>query len=101
MAMRRRTRHSPRPPEISPTIYRWLLRLLVPLRGQSQFISQDGFSNDGLAHIVGLQEWIDPELCDFDPKQVRATLRQLYESVEREKQDVSTPTFLSKNLDRL
>ncbi len=100
MAMRRRSRHSQMSFDIPPIVHRWLLRLLVPLGGHRQFITQHGFNNDTLAERLGLGEWIDPEQCEFDPKLVRSALRKLHQSCEQGL-DVATPNYLSSNLDRL
>lgn len=101
MAMRRRSRYSHMPLDMPPIVHRWLLRLLVPLGGHRDFVNQHGFSNDTLAEMLGLSEWIDPAPRDFEPKTVRAELRKLYQAGERKLRNSPTPVCLSSNVARL
>ena len=59
MILRRRTsRYSRTPIDMPPIVRLWMLRLLVPLGGHREFILRTGFSNDTLAEVLGLEEWI-------------------------------------------
>ncbi len=101
MAMRRRSRCSKMLLEIAPIVHLWLLRLLVPLGGHREFISPHGFNSDILAEALGLGEWIDPAPRDFEPKTVRAELRKLHKEGERKFRNITTPSCLSSNVERL
>lgn len=101
MAIRRRSRYSHMPLDMPPIVHLWLLRLLVPLGGHRDFIHQHGFSNDTLAEMLGLSEWIDPAPRDFEPKTVRAELRKLYQDGERKLRSAPTPACLCGNIARL
>jgi transitional endoplasmic reticulum ATPase len=101
MIIRRKPRSSRIPAEIAPIIHLWLLRLLVPLGGHREFVTQRGFNNDALAEAIGLGEWIDPENFDFDPKAVRALLRKDSEDVERRLSGALAPADLRRNVEQL
>ena len=101
MAIRRRSRYSNIPLQLAPIVHLWLLRLLVPLGGHREFVSQHGFNNDVLAEVLGLGEWIDPEQGDFDPSKVRTELRTLHKVGERTLGNVVPPPCLQGNVARL
>ena len=69
-----RTRNADHAIHIDPIIRLWLLRILVPLGGQREFVHNHGFSDDTVAEAIGLGHWIDPSPNDFDPKAVRTEL---------------------------
>lgn len=81
---RRRSRYTANAVNPDPIILLWLLRILVPLGGQSEFVCAHGFSNDTLAKVIGLGHWVDPPPNDFDPKAVRSELRLLYRKAEQQ-----------------
>lgn len=110
----------------TPAVFRlWLLRLLVPLGGQREFIQPHGFNSDAIAIVIGLGHWIDTEIDlwpdtpdqqdrigvrdedgerlpgSYDPKRVRAELRRLHRDAEGAKQGLRLPRALRTNLDRL
>ncbi|MFT3760016.1 AAA family ATPase [Thauera sp.] len=101
--MRKRSRHSAAfgKQPLSPLVQLWLLRLLAPLGGQHDFITEHGFSDDALAEAVGLGGWIDLERKDFDVKAIRAELRRAWQRAERELADGKAPVFLGANVERL
>ena len=101
MAIRRRSRYSKLPLDIAPIVHLWLLRLLVPLGGQREFISQHGFNNDTLAELIGLGEWIDPAPQDFDSRKVRTELRKIHQAGELKLCDAEAPACLQGNVERL
>ena len=101
MAMRPRTSRSKMPLEISPIVYLWILRLLIPLGGHREFISKHGFNNDSIAEILNLGDWISCELDDFNPKPVMTELRKLYRDGDRKLRNASVPSCLRKNVERL
>ena len=78
----------------------WMLRLLVPLNGQREFVQSYGFQDDSIAALLGLGRWIEPS-CAFDPRAARADLRNCHEKAEREICDSSAPRCLRRNVARL
>lgn len=102
MISRRRTsRYSRTPIDVPPIVRLWMLRLLVPLGAHREFILHTAFSNDTLAEVLGLEEWIDPESEDFNPKRVRIKLRKLHEAAERQCRDTRVSDYLDANIARL
>ncbi len=99
MSMRRK-RHK-KATEFAPIMRLWLLRLLVPIGAQRQFISHMGFNDDTTAELLGLQEWVGVEAREFDIKLVRVALRKLHESAELELQNASLPECLQANIARI
>lgn len=89
------------PLELPSIVRLWLLRLLVPLGGHREFIGTHGFQNDSVAEVVGLGEWIEPTLGDFNLKAVRAKLRQLHVAGEGKSGIATVPQFLGNNIVRL
>ena len=68
---RRRTKHMD---DVSPIIQLWLLRILVPLGGQQQFVNFHWFDSNRLARAVGLDAWIDDGDGTIIPRLVLADL---------------------------
>lgn len=101
MAIRRRLKKTSQPINIPSIVHLWILRILVPLGCYRDFINANGFSNDSLAELLGLGEWIDPETKDFNPKLIRNQLRRLHQEAELKLPDVASPTCLKENLERL
>jgi ATP-dependent 26S proteasome regulatory subunit len=73
--------------------------MLVPLGAHRELVMSRQFSNDQLAHALGLSEWVDPEDREFDPAAVRARLRELHRQAER--RVASPPQVLRENVARL
>ena len=101
MARRNRSFFSPLLPETPAIVRLWMLRLLVPLGGHRSFISAHGFSNDSLAELLGLGDWIDTENSEFSPSKVRAELRRLHQEGERALKGAAMPACLRANVARL
>lgn len=102
MAIRRhRPRPASMPEDMSPIIHLWLLRLLMPLRGHKDFINAYDFSNDALAEMLGLGDWVGLDPGDFDPSAVRTQLRKLHAAGERSMRHTATPACLRGNVARL
>ncbi|MDP2283933.1 MAG: AAA family ATPase, partial [Pseudohongiella sp.] len=97
----RRSHKNQKSSDVAELVQLWLLRLLVPLGGHRDFITQDGFCNDALATAVGLEKWIAPAPLDFDPKAVRAELRKLHEAGEKKLRNATSPACLKRNVARL
>jgi ATP-dependent 26S proteasome regulatory subunit len=87
------------PTTIVPIVQLWILRILVPLGGHRELVRPRGFSEDGVARVLGLDEWIDPEDFDFDATIVRTRLRELHRQAERAAP--ALPAILNANLGRL
>ena len=102
MVSRRHRSHSfAMPDDLQPIIHLWLLRLLVPLRGHKDFINANDFSNDALAEMLGLGDWVCLNPGNFDANAARAQLRQLYAAGERSLRHVATSPCLYGNVARL
>lgn len=87
--------------DIPDLVRLWILRLLVPLQAQQRLIQGHCFSDDNLARALGLGHWIDPPDGEFDPKQVRLELRNLYRDAEKRQAAASPPPGLARNAARL
>jgi len=117
---RRRTHHVKT--EIAPIIRLWMLRILVPLHGDRNFLNSHGFREDSVAEAIDLGHWVNPskshapkflrrlqkpadensdELPSFDAKSVRYELKQLHLRAERLWATASTPDALRNNVNRL
>ena len=79
----------------------WLLRILVPLGGQREFMNSHGFNNDSLAEMIGLGHWIDSSSRDFDLKAVQSELRLLYPKAEKQWAKAPLPSCLRQNVGQL
>ncbi|HET7308170.1 MAG TPA: ATP-binding protein [Gammaproteobacteria bacterium] len=75
--------------------------MLVPLGGHQRLISSHSFCNDAIAEAIGLVEWIDPTLHEFDPSVVRKALREAHRSAERNWKGAVVPQELAANVARL
>jgi transitional endoplasmic reticulum ATPase len=101
MVRHRRSSHHRSIHDIPDLVRLWLLRLLVPLNAQQEFIRDHGFANDIAAEAIGLGEWVFASSREFDPRQARAALRKLYEDAERQLAHSRAPADLTQNLTRL
>ena len=61
--------------QVGPLIQLWLLRLLVPLGAQKEYITRHGFCSDTLSEAIGLNAHIDLE-ADIDPGKARQAVRK-------------------------
>ena len=87
MSTRRRAKKAT---EFTLIIRLWLLRLLVPIGAQRQFVSHLGFNDDQTAELLGLQEWVGTNPREFDLKLVRAALRKPIQTKARRSERAST-----------
>jgi transitional endoplasmic reticulum ATPase len=78
----------------------WLLRLLVPLGGQRDFILSYRF-NDALADAIGFEhvDSLEDEACDR--QRVSKELRRLHADAESRRADGCVPPALAANRNRL
>ena len=80
----------------------WMLRILVPLQGHRKFIDKDRLYDDDIARALGLDDWVDMDEEDFDPKTVLRLLREQHEAAEQEQAEQDEDDSpLRRNLDRL
>lgn len=84
-----------------PLIQLWLVRLLIGLGTHREFITDNGFSNDGMAQAIGLGNWVDCTRQEFDRKKVLTELRKVHRAFEVRFKDTVAPTILRDNVDRL
>lgn len=98
---RRRSRCTANAVGPDPIILLWLLRILVPLGGQREFVRSHGFNNDTLAEVIGLGHWIDPSPNDFDLKAVQSELRMLHQKAEKQWEKAPLPACLRNNVGQL
>ena len=101
MARSRRTTASPISVEISPIIQLWLVRLLIDLGAHKDFVNDHGFSNDGLAHAIGLGDWVECTRMEFDRKKVMLELRRVHREIQAKFKDAQAPAILRENVKRL
>lgn len=80
----------------------WILRILVPLQGHRKFIEKDCLHDDDIARALGLDDWVDVDEEDFDPKAVLRILRKQHQAAEAQQADqAGDDSPLQRNLDRL
>ncbi len=101
MARSRRLVASPCVVETSPIIKLWIARILINLGGHRDLMSDHGISCDNVAQAVGLGEWIDCTIKDFDRKQVLTDLRRNQAQIEREAKNARVSNVLGDNVSRL
>ena len=88
-------------PETPAIVRLWMLRMLMPLGGHRNFVHSHGFSNDSVAEVLGLGDWVNSESRDFDQPKVRAELRRLHLAGERRFAKIPLPPCLQANVERL
>lgn len=98
---RRRSHYAANAVAPDPSILLWLLRILVPLGAQREFLRADGFNNDTLAEIIGLGHWIDPSADEFDLKAAQSELRLLHRKAEKQWAKATPPACLRHNIGQL
>lgn len=99
--VKRRSRYTANAVHPDPIIVLWLLRILVPLGGNREFVRSHGFNNDTLAEVIGLGYWIDPPANDFDLKAVQSELRLLHQKAEKQWAKAALPACLRSNVRQL
>ncbi|HBN14328.1 MAG TPA: AAA family ATPase [Pseudohongiella sp.] len=81
-------------------VKRWILRIMVPLKGYRQLLTFHGFSDDALAEAIGLGEWLDPAIMDLDAEKILSELKALAHSEEKGKAP-ALPSSLQRNINKL
>jgi len=79
----------------------WMLRILVPLAGHKVFVLRNGFSEDTVARLLGVGDWLDNDELDFDNAAVRSQLRELHVAAEASATRLAPPPGLRANMARL
>lgn len=79
----------------------WLLRLLVPLGEQREFIENSWYRCDRTAMALGLVPETGQELGRFDEAQAKSRLAQLHKLAEETAAQCQLPELLRGNIQRL
>lgn len=101
--------------DLDPLVRLWMLRLLVLLGGQREFLGTHGFRNDAVAVALGLGHWVDEAEFDlpdylkggegssseFEVKRVKRALRQMHQQAEDSKPQTVASEFMRRNMHRL
>lgn len=89
------------PKEIDSIIQLWMLRILVPLSGHKVFVMRNGFSEDRVARLLGMGDWLDNNDLDFDSAAVCTELREMHVAAEARASTLVPPPELRANMERL
>jgi hypothetical protein len=87
--------------QLIPIVRLWLLRILVPLGAQREFVGEHGFANETLGEALGLGKWIDSDEQEFQARAVRSELRRMHAAAERRQAHALAPATLTANSGRL
>jgi len=79
----------------------WLLRILVPLNGHQEFITNLGPANKQLADLLGLKIPLELVYEAQDIRTARASLNRLHISAEKKCAHAAVPQALADNVHRL
>ncbi len=79
----------------------WLLRLLVPMGGQREFIEAMGYRCDRTVNALGLLPQSEVKPGKFDPAEAKAQLLQLHHLAEKSAAQCQLPDQLQRNIHRL
>lgn len=86
----------------APAIVRlWMLRCLVPLHGFRGLVQREYLENDGVARVVGLENWVDRQGEEFNQGKVIAELRGRHREIERVAGECHWPETLGRNIRRM
>jgi transitional endoplasmic reticulum ATPase len=64
--------------ETCPIVKLWLVRLLIDLGAQKDFITEYGFANDSIAYAIGLGDWVNSTRTEFDRNKVTLEMRRIH-----------------------
>lgn len=87
--------------EIEPIIKLWILRILVPLDGNREFLHEHGYSSDSIAKMIGLDEPDESLNSDFTIRSAQSDLRESYRLSEQTLGDASVSSCLVKNVQQI
>ncbi len=83
----------------------WITRILLPLGGYKEFITNLGYSDDRIASEIGLKTPLDDEeddfLADFDMKEAIRSLRKCVRKFEKKADTIALPHDLDVNIQNL
>jgi transitional endoplasmic reticulum ATPase len=83
----------------------WIARILMPLGGYKEFITELGYSDDHVARELGLPNPLDSGdddfLNEFDQKDALKKLRTCYRSFQKKSDTCAIPEVLEKNIRNL
>ncbi|WP_043330610.1 AAA family ATPase, partial [Curvibacter gracilis] len=84
-----------------PSIVRlWMYRLVLNLQGHRILLTPHGFSNDGVAHALGLSPWVN-ERREFDAELILQDLRARQAVLERRSARPEAPPAMVRNVQAL
>ena len=84
--------------DIPPVVHLWILRILIPLGMHKEFIDSYEFSDDSIAEMLGLSEWVNVEPDIFNVKAVRSHLLKMYKFNSRKLSGCQIPSTLHENV---
>jgi transitional endoplasmic reticulum ATPase len=85
--------------EIEPIVKLWIMRLMVPLGMHREFTLGGNFSDENLAHALGLEDWI--ENSGWSIAKMDVHFRHLYKEIEADASNISVSPVLRKNVERI
>jgi len=89
------------PLSVDPIINLWIYRVLVPLGAYKEFIMDSGFSDDGVASTLELEN-LEKNLEDGSDKgSVKKELVIIYESFEKENYNSQVSSVLANNVRKI
>ncbi|HEX5276281.1 MAG TPA: ATP-binding protein [Fluviicoccus sp.] len=91
--------HPPALTALEQLVQRWMLRILVPLKGYRHFVAADSYENNTIAQFLGLETALDSD-TPYSPTDAIADLRGLYARQESTEPPVLPETLL-RNLTHL
>jgi len=86
---------------LDPIVKLWILRILVPLGGQHEFISDYYLTNNELAKQLGLGHWVEVDRDDYDVRSIRKELLDAYQKAESGAHQCRIPSTLAKNIKQI
>lgn len=74
----------------------WMLRLLTKSKPHIRIVRRDGINDDGLAEVLGLEEWSFCPVGDDEAREIMQSLQQQRQALER--RQPRAPAQLHRNL---
>lgn len=88
-----------------PLTQLWILRALIPLKGQRRFLSRHGFQDDDVARALGWHEELDAIEFDddyeFSRTDMLAKLKKMHRAAEKQATALQEPANLTRNMQQL
>lgn len=79
----------------------WILRILMSLGMSKKFVGKNGFEDDALAYVLGLEEYLEKHGNDFDRSSCLAKLKHEHTLLESKSKRLALPECLKNNLCQL